>query len=161
MQLGSTTAGAICSGNASAACVATVTLPVAGYNAARSTTCLRLDALVGDPDATLQAATAGVTVLPANVTASSVVCTTSALGKLVAVQFTPQAPPAASPSPSPAASSPAPSSSPSPAASPPAASPVPSPSPSPALGANETEYVLSDAAVPASDVGTPASYSFT
>lgn len=78
------TSGPICSNTT---CNITVELPMANYNSSLNTTCLRLDPLTGDSSAQLQASTAGVTVVPGSVTNNKVTCTSSAWGKVLAVQY--------------------------------------------------------------------------
>eukprot|EP00878_Enallax_costatus_P020011 GHUV01021138.1.p1 GENE.GHUV01021138.1~~GHUV01021138.1.p1 ORF type:complete len:881 (+),score=267.61 GHUV01021138.1:104-2644(+) len=128
-SIGAKTTGPICS---TANCTATLTIPVAGYNPDLSTTCLRLDP---DPTASLAASSVGVAVVPSSITGtviSSVNCTSSQLGQVVAVQYTPA----------------------------PGQGPATSPSPSPAASPQEAYAGVDDSPLNASDVGQPIAFSF-
>lgn len=141
IALGQKSSGPICSGG-SANCAASLLLPVTGYNANRGTACLKLNDLVGDASAALQASLDTVAVVPNSAGSASVTCSSSSLGKVVVVQYTPKAvqPPST-----------------------PAPAPSPSPSPSPQLGQNTSTdvYTADSSEVSAKDVATPVSYAFT
>eukprot|EP00775_Hariotina_reticulata_P013265 gene13265-13395_t len=120
---------------------ASLLLPVTGYSGNRGTACLKLNDLVGDASAALQASLDTVAVVPNSASSASVTCSSSSLGKVVVVQYTPKTvqPPST-----------------------PAPSPSPSPSPSPQLGQNTSTdvYAADTSEVSAKDVATPVSYAF-